>query len=137
MQSEKLISRPISIKNFVPEFELSTEKALQLLKPLYGLSESGDLWFEILDAHHRKELGMKTLRCDPALYTLKQGGKLIVLSGTYVDDIIRAGDPSFRTLAKETNDKFEMADEEELPCEFTGFKIDRDDQGLLLSLIHI
>lgn len=69
---------------------------------------------------------MLTLRSDPALYINKDKGKLIGLSGTYVDDIMRVGNDQFRKLSKKTNDMFEMAEDEEIPCRFTGFKLERD-----------
>ena len=53
-----------------------------------------DLWHQTLDTHHRKDLGIKPLLSDPALYTLMRNGRLQGLSGGYFDDIIiRAGDP--------------------------------------------
>ena len=97
---------------------------MQLIKPLYGLCESGDLWHATLDAYHREELGMKPLRSDSALYTYKMNGLLTELSGSYVDDLIRAGDQGFRKMSKRTCERFEMADDESPPCTFTGFRLE-------------
>lgn len=132
LQSDEKLSRPIFIKNVVPEFEISSDEALHLVKPLYGLSESGDLWFETLDKHHKKELGMKPLRSDPALYTKLQNGRINGLSGTYVDDILRAGTFEFRNFCLKTNQRFEMAPNNELPCVFAGFSIERDAYGTVI-----
>lgn len=87
------MQRPIYIKDHVKEFEQTIWMALQLLRPLYLLSESGDMWFETLDEHHREDLGMEPFRSDPALYIKINNGRLIDLSGTYFDDILRMGTP--------------------------------------------
>ncbi len=49
LQSAEPLARDIFIEKPVPEFELAPEQCLQLLKPLYGLCESGDLWHKTLD----------------------------------------------------------------------------------------
>ena len=43
LQSADPLSRPVFISKPVPKFELEPSQCLQLLKPLYGLCESGDL----------------------------------------------------------------------------------------------
>ena len=114
----------------MPEFDLNPDQCLQLLKPLYGLCESGDIWHETLDKHHRDDMGMKPLRSDPALYYLLSNGILKGLSGGgYVDDLIRAGDNDFRDLSKKTNIRFDMGEDESIPCNFTGFALKRDADG--------
>lgn len=130
LQSDEPTSRPVFIKTLVPEFKLSKQQAVQLLKPLNGLSESGDFWFNTLDKHHIEELGMRTLRSDPALYVLRKEGEVTGLSGAYVDDMIRAGSEDYHKLSYKTNERFEMAEEKSLPCTFTGFKIGQDEDGI-------
>ena len=83
--------RDIFVRDPVPEFELDPSQCLQLLKPLYGLCESGDLWHRTLDEHHKRILGMTPKKFDPALYTWIKEGFVRGLSGTYVDDLLRAG----------------------------------------------
>ena len=58
------------------------------------------------------DLEMTPLRSDPVLYARIVCGFLREMSGTYVDDMLRAGDPEFRTLSKGTSAKFEMADDQ-------------------------
>ena len=70
LQSAEPLSRDIFITKTVPEFELDPSQCLKLLKPLYGRCESGDMWHSTLDKHHIDDLGMQTLRSDPALYVL-------------------------------------------------------------------
>ena len=95
------------------------------------MCESGDLWHATLGAHHREELGMKSLRSDSALPTYKMNGQLKGLSVSYVDDLIRAGDQDFRKVSKRTCERFEMADDESLPCIFTGFRLELSERSSL------
>lgn len=74
---------------------------------------------------------MKPLRSDSALDALMTNGLLKGLSGTYVDDLLRCGNSKYRRLCKKTHQRFDMAQEEELPCTFTGFKLRRTDDGLI------
>jgi len=99
------------------------------LLPLYGLRESGDLWHKTLDDHHKNELKMKSLRSDSALYALMIDGILYGLSGSYVDDLLRCGDKKLRKFGRRTNERFDMAEDEEPPCTFTGFRLHKGKDG--------
>lgn len=136
LQSTDPLARDVFIARPVPEFELDPSQFLQILKPLYGLCESGDLWHETLDRHHREDLGMKPLRSDPALYVLMKDNLLQELSGGYVDDLMRAGNKKFRTPAKKTSHRFEMAEDEILPCVFTGFSLKRQGTNAIAQDPH-
>lgn len=59
----------------VEEFERGPSQALQLMKHLYGLCESGDLWHAIIDKNHRKKLYMTPLKSDVALYMAIDNGR--------------------------------------------------------------
>ena len=87
LQAKKELGRNLYIFDAVPEFELEPEQCLKLLKPLYGLCDSGDLWHETLDEHFRKELGLKQGKLDPALYAFDPGSDLKGLTGSYVDAV--------------------------------------------------
>ena len=54
LQSSEPLLRDVFIKDPVPEFELDPSHCLKLLRPLYRLCESGDLWHATLDNHHRR-----------------------------------------------------------------------------------
>ena len=56
------------------------------------------------------------LHSDPALYMFLLNGVLEGLSGGHFDDLIRAGDEDFREMSKKTNEIFEMASDENIPC---------------------
>ena len=56
LQSTKPLKRKVFIHNPAPEFELEPQECFELLKPLYGLCDAGDLWHESLHEHLTKDL---------------------------------------------------------------------------------
>lgn len=62
LQSAKPLARAVYISNPEPEFELNPRHCVQLLKPLCGLCESGDLWYEVLEQHHCVDHSVLTQR---------------------------------------------------------------------------
>jgi len=86
-----------------------------------------------MDKHHRLDLGLTPLRSDPALYISVEGGKTNGFSGSTFDDMLRAGDAAFRSKCRKTHGTFDMGEEEHLPDPFTGFYIDKADDGALLQ----
>ena len=130
LQSAVPLVRDIFITKDITEFNLERHQALKLIKPLYGLCESGDLWYKTLDDHHRLELNMTPLRSDPSFYVSRdKEGNIQGLSGSYVDDMLRAGNYQFQELARGTGKKFRMADDECLPCDFSGFRLEKEEDG--------
>eukprot|EP00171_Calliarthron_tuberculosum_P003448 IDg3448t1 len=99
--------------------------------PHYGLCDSGDLWHRTIDRHHRLNLGMTPLRSDQALYALMHKVTLVGLSGGYVDDLLRAGPTSFRKYANKTREKFDIGQDETLPCSFSGFILPKYNERLM------
>lgn len=136
LQAAVPLVRDIYRKNPAAEFELSSEQFLQLLKPLYGQCESEDIWHDTFNRHHREDLGMVPFKFDPALYHFMCNRILRGLSAGYVDDLIRAGDKQFRELSRKTNKIFETGEDEQLPCNFPGFALKRDDKGNLILDQH-
>jgi hypothetical protein len=49
-------------------FDLNANQVLTLLRPLYGLADSGDSWGSTLLNHLKEELGMKQTVGDPAMF---------------------------------------------------------------------
>ena len=105
---------------------------MKLIKLLYGLFESGDLWHQTLDEHHKKEISMKQLRSDPPLCLARyEKRKVQRFSGGYVDDILRAGGMNFTELAEKAAKRFRMGDDEQIPCEFSGLQINKGAGGMV------
>lgn len=125
LQSTDSLLRDILTAKHVPEFELEPHQCLKLIKPLYGLCDAGDLRASSMDKHHRNDLGMYPVRSEPALYVKHTDWKLIGISGSYLDDVLRASQHIFRKLCLLTHEKFDMADEEFIPSGFTGFTLKR------------
>lgn len=90
LQSSSPLMRDVFIRNPVEDFNLGPDEVLQLVKPLYRLSESNNMWNETLGKHLREDLGMRTLKSYLALYTLKKDWELIVINANYDDDILLA-----------------------------------------------
>ena len=73
LQAYEPLQRKVYIGEPAVEFDLDEDMALQLLKLLYGLSDSGDLWYKTLDTHKERDLKMIPQKsilcstCDPIL----------------------------------------------------------------------
>ena len=94
------------------------------------------MWHATLDNHHIQDLGMRPLRSDPALYLMMTNGLLKGILGGYVDDLIQTGDLSFKKLCLKTKRKFYMAEDQGLPCMFTGFSISRTLNNTIVQQQH-
>lgn len=79
---------------------------------------------------------MRPLRSDPALYALIKEGILRGLSGGNVYDLIRAGDEYFEKVSQKTSEKFDMTDNEKIPCTLTGFSLSRNNDGEVIQDQH-
>ena len=96
LQSTKPIERRVFVKNPAPEFELEPSECFELLRPLYGLYDAGDLWHESLNLHLTQELKFQPTKIDPSLYFSFRNNKLVEIHGSYVDDLLRTGDIEFK-----------------------------------------
>lgn len=69
---------------------------------------------------------MKIFRSSPALYIKRVKNEVISFSGIYVDDMIRTGTAEFRKYSLVTHTRFELGNDKEFHCNFTGFMITRN-----------
>jgi hypothetical protein len=53
-QSAGILAREVYVDKPASELELNADQPLKLLRPFYGLADSGYLWFRELANHHRK-----------------------------------------------------------------------------------
>ena len=123
LQSTEPLQRRVFIKNPALEFELDPGECFELLRPLYGLADAGDLWHKSLENHLINDLHMESSMADPSLYLHFDNGNLTGINGTYVDDLLRCGTSDFEQKSKLTYDKFETSGSEEPPITFAGLNI--------------
>ena len=104
--------------------ELSPDHLLEVMKPLYGLTDAGDYWGETLTDYHKKQLEMKQAKGDFSFFYKWLLKRLIGVSGSYVDDIIRVGADEFRRDSSAfTSRAFDTKPSEDTPFVFTGFEV--------------
>ena len=123
LQSSTDLLRDVYMKP-TKEFHLNENQILKLLKPLYGLPDSGDYWGKTFTTHLRDELGMELATGDGALFFKHLDDKLKGLCATYVDDTLQAGDRDFQKLTENTLRKFECGKREWDNTEFAGVQIE-------------
>jgi Reverse transcriptase (RNA-dependent DNA polymerase) len=75
LQSAEPLMRDVYIKPSA-EFELNANQVLKLLRPLYGLADSGAYWGSTILNHFKEELGMKQTVGDPAMFFKMLDSKL-------------------------------------------------------------
>lgn len=74
---------------------LRADKLLQLVKPIYGPTDSGDFWDETFQHYQGRRFGMTSdMRYQPSFF-MCVSNHLIGLFGSYFDDILCGGTPEF------------------------------------------
>jgi Reverse transcriptase (RNA-dependent DNA polymerase) len=122
LQSAEKLQRDIFIRPV--ELELAPNELLQLMLPLYGITESGDYWGETLTDHHINDLNMTQTKQDFSFFFKHDAGKLVGLSGAFVDDLVRAGTLQFKTSSQETTEgRFDIKPPSADNFTFAGFDI--------------
>lgn len=106
LQSMKPLERYVFIHNPSPEFELEPYEFFELLKPLYGLCDSSDLWYEVLQKHLLDNFPMEPTKFDPSISFSLTYNRLSGITVMYVDDLLRAGAKEFRSQCAATHKRF-------------------------------
>ena len=132
LQSSSDLMREVYIKPG-KEFNLRPNEILKLLRPLYGLADSGDYWGATFSKHITEDLGMRSCVGDSAMFYRSEDGELVGLTATYVDDALQAGTPEFLELVKATERKFECKPREYDSTSFVGKEIEKTDYGFAIS----
>lgn len=131
LQSADKLMMDIYIK---PNKELRMEEGqlLKLMKPLYGLGESGDYSDVTMTRHLKKDLGMTPSAIDLSLFFKKVDGRLHGMTGMYVDDGIHVGDGKFLQECNKKQEKFKSSEREMDRFKFAGIEVRKTDEGILL-----
>ena len=133
LQSASALRRRIFVKP--GELHLGKDEFLQLILPLYGLSESGDYWSRTLTDHCLSQIGMQQTSSDLSLFFRRVGHELVALSGNYVDDLLRAAPKGQRpALEKSLRQRFECGPSQDLPSDFLGMELSRDGSSLKTAM---
>ena len=88
LKSTEPLERRVFVKNPAPEFELGQSECFELLRPLYGLRDAGDLCHESLSLHFRQELKFQPTKIDTSLYFSFRDNNLVGIIGSYVDNLL-------------------------------------------------
>ena len=132
LQSSSDLMREVYIKPG-KEFNLQPGEILKLLRPLYGLADSGDYWGATYSKHITEDLGMQPCVGDSAMFYRSENDELIGMTATYVDDALQAGTPGFLDLVTATEKKFECKPREYDKTSFVGKEIEKTDYGFSIS----
>lgn len=112
--------------------ELGHNEYLQLVLPLYGLSNTADYWCHILAKHSMHRSKLQKSPGDLSLFYRHNGKDFCALSGNYRNDLLRAVPPAMRAdLEASLRDQFKCADSIDLPPHFLGYEPTRS--GTILS----
>jgi hypothetical protein len=140
VQSTTLLNRDFYVrppKEINEILQLGKNTILKVIKPLYGIPEAGNHWFNTYHRHHTEKLSMTESTFDPCLLYSHNIGFGIV--GLQTDDTLFLGDYTFAT-AEEVKLKeagFLAKEREKLtpttPIKFNGGQIKLEDGVIVLT----
>lgn len=131
LQSARKLIRDIYIRPS-KEFKLNYNQLLKLLKPLYGLSESGDYWHETFFKHVHEDFAMTPTAGDLSFFFKIVRGKLQGMIETHVDDTIGAGTGRFADESRITERQFESKARQYDSFTFAGIQVEKTSTGYLM-----
>ena len=119
------------------ELKLDSDILWKVIRPLYGLPESGVIWFETYVGHHHDKLGMKSAEVDPCFLYRKDENRCVDgLVCLQVDDSIGAGTEEFLQEEADASKRFKTRTAEVLEygneLKFNGHYVRRDEQNIIL-----
>jgi Reverse transcriptase (RNA-dependent DNA polymerase) len=132
LQSAGTLSREVFIDKPAPELELNADQALQLLRPLYGLADSGDFWYRELSKHHR-EMGMQPMTTGNSAWLKLADNILEGIWDVYVDDIVQAGTLAFDYLTDRLGREYDAKPKEYGDGRIAGIEFFCDDDGIRVN----
>ena len=114
------------------EFQLNQDKLLKLLKPLYGLADSGDYWGRTICSYIKEALNMTETTGDGTFVFKCIRDKLDGMCITNVDDVLQAGTREYSDLAQKTEDKFKCKGRTYDNFNFDGVKVEKKDSEYMI-----
>lgn len=122
LQTEGDLKRDVYV-NFPVEFQLGPNEILKLTNPLYGLTDSGDYWYHILNRHLREDLKMSPTTGFLSLFFKRTNGRLRGIIGSYVHDTLATGNEEFEEESGFTERKFKSSPRKYEDITFSGIQI--------------
>lgn len=104
LQSASKLTRDVFVQHR-QGFKIEPNEILSLLKPLNGLTDSGDYWDMKMNNRLKEDLQMKPLIGDLPCFIKIMQGKLKEITGVYVDNTLAAGNDEFLQDSKLTEQK--------------------------------
>ena len=83
------------------ELGLPSDAILKIIKPLYGVPEAENHWFNIYHSHHRKKLLMTQSTYDPCLLYTKNSSNGFEIVDLQTDDTLFLADKTFTIKEEE------------------------------------
>jgi hypothetical protein len=105
---------------------------LKLLKPLYGLCDSGHYWLKTLSDHLQNSFSMKSTTGDPAMTYEAVNDKIAGVTSAYVDDLLMAGTKELEKETELTSQNFVSRKREYDQVRFGGTEIDNTGHGFIV-----
>lgn len=128
IQGAKKFLRQVYLKGS-PEFQLSSDQLLQIIRPLYGSSDSGKYWYSTFTKHLRTDLKMEATASDLVLFFRIIQSKLSGVTATHVDDTLSAGDRAFEEASRITGKVFDAKPRQYNNLTFAGATIYTREDG--------
>ena len=135
VQSTTYLERPVYI-SAPKELGLEADMVLQVMKPLYGIPESGLHWYLTYLEHHLVELNMDRVKTDPCVLVRRNGQNLEGMVALQVDDSLAMGTASFMSDEEIASSKFICKPRSLLtnkPLTFNGLTLTRSTNGKIYA----
>ena len=111
IQSAKDLLRDVYLEP-PPDVGIDNDCVLKIMKPLYGLTESGSYWWLTSQNYHVNDLGMSQSVMDPCLFFKNGERGLEGLEASLVDDTLGTGDEGFMRIEEEKSKRFDVKERE-------------------------
>ena len=113
---------------------IDEEHLLKIVKPVYGLTDSGSYWWLTSKNYHVNDLEMDQSAMDPCLFYKLRNGSLQGIEASLVDDTLSTGNEDFMRLEEEKSKKFDVKEREQgSEIQFSGCIITRNPHNFLIS----
>lgn len=135
VQSNTMLERNVYIKA-PPELDLPDGFVLKVVKPLYGIPESGLHWYLTYLTHHLDTLHMTRSKSDPCVLIKRSKGQLEGLILLQVDDTLGLGTTNFMEEEQHHSQAFRCKPRTRLsaiPTTFNGITITSHDNMIKIQ----